>query len=50
MGQSSEWISVVAIEKGAFASPSTKVADFTFFYLYIYKFLLLVQSENKKYF
>ena len=42
--QSMEWssalplhIGVVAIEKGAFGSPSTKVANFTYFiYIYIY--------------
>ena len=36
--QSREWIcalSIVAIEKGAFGSPSTKVADFTFTLLVI---------------
>ena len=29
-------LDVVAIEKGAFGSPSTKVANFTFVYIYIY--------------
>ena len=29
--QSREWSSVVAIEKGAFRSPPTKVANFTYF-------------------
>ena len=29
-------LGVVAIEKGAFGSPSTKVANFTFTYIYIY--------------
>ena len=29
-------LSVVAIEKGAFWSPSTKVANFTYLYIYIY--------------
>ena len=39
VGQSREWSStplhlgVVAIEKGAFESPSTKVANFTYFYI-----------------
>ena len=40
--QSREWSSVpplhlgiVAIEKGAFGSPSTKLANFTFYYIYI---------------
>ena len=28
-------LGVVAIEKGAFGSPSTKVADFTYLYIYI---------------
>ena len=28
-------LGVVAIEKGAFGSPSTMVANFTFFYLFI---------------
>ena len=33
-------LSVVAIEKGAFWSPSTTVANFTFtFYIYIYKYI-----------
>ena len=31
-----EQSSVVAIEKGAFRSPSTKVTNFTYFYLYIH--------------
>ena len=46
--QSREWISalslhlgVVAIEKGAFGSPSTMVANF-YFYLYIYIITVLV--------
>ena len=41
--QSWEWSSalplhlgVVAIEKGAFGSPSTMVANFTYLYIYIY--------------
>ena len=39
--QSREWRSVllinsVAIEKGAFGSPSTKVANFTYFHFHIY--------------
>ena len=37
--QSREWSSdlgVVAIEKGAFGSPSTKVTNFTYIYVYIY--------------
>ena len=41
MEQSWEWSGafsytcVVAIEKGAFGSPSTKVANFTFTYIYV---------------
>ena len=29
-------LGIVAVEKGAFGSPSTKVANFTFIYIYIY--------------
>ena len=34
-------ISVVAIEKGAFGSPSTKGANFTYLYIYIYIYMCL---------
>ena len=30
-------LGVVAIEKGAFGSPSTMVANFTYIYIYIYR-------------
>ena len=32
---------VVAIEKGAFGSPSTMVANFTYFILYIYIYIYI---------
>ena len=34
-------LGVVAIEKGAFGSPSTNVANFTTLYIYIFKWLTL---------
>ena len=33
------YLGVVAIEKGAFGSPSTKVANFTYIYIYIYIYI-----------
>ena len=46
--QSREWSSapplhlgVVAIEKGAFGSPSTMVANFTYLYIYIYIYMYI---------
>ena len=35
-------LGVVAIEKGAFGSPTTKVSNFTFIYIYIYIYPILI--------
>ena len=46
-------LGVVAIKKGIFGSPSTKVANFTYFYLETYHHFkdskLLLNIHNKKY-
>ena len=35
-------LGVVAIEKGAFGSPSSKVANFTYFLLYLFIILIII--------
>ena len=43
-------LGVVAIEKGAFESPSTKITNFTYSYIYeafLYLFLKLKKDKNE---
>ena len=41
-------LGVVAIEEGAFESPSTKIADFTYIYIYIYSLRVRLLSSNSR--
>ena len=40
------YLGVIAIEKGAFWSPSTTVANFTYIYIYIYIYFEMKNSTN----